>query len=104
MKRIALGALAALLLAGSAHAQGYVNDVQSQAFQGEVILTVGTPDSQPRRSLKAICSVAGNVAVTYGDGSIGVWPVVVGTQTLPISILTVNTSGTTATCTYANLK
>jgi hypothetical protein len=74
------------------------------AFQGEVALTVGTADSQARRSLKAVCTAAGNVSVTYADGSTGVWPAVVGAQTWPIAITTVNTSGTTAACAYANLK
>jgi hypothetical protein len=71
-------------------------------FLGEVALTVGTPDSQARRSLKAICTAAGNVSVTYSDSSTGTWAVVVGTQTFPIAITTVNSA--TATCTYFNLK
>lgn len=79
-------------------------DGNSAAFQGEVSLTVGTPDTKARRSLKAICSAAGNVAVTYADASTGVWAVVVGTQTIPIAVTTVNSSGTTATCTYSNLR
>lgn len=74
------------------------------AFQGEVTLTVGTADTVARRSLKANCTAAGNVAVTYADGSAGVWPVAIGIQTLPIAITTVTSSNTTATCTYANLK
>jgi hypothetical protein len=81
-----------------------VQDTNSAAFLGEVTLVVGTEDIAPRRSLKAVCTSPGNVSVTYADASIGVWPVVVGVQTLPVSITTVNSSGTTASCTYANLK
>lgn len=82
----------------------YTLDGNNAAFQGEVTLTVGTADTVARRSLKIMCTAAGNVAVTYADGSTGIWPVAVGTTTLPISITTVNSSGTTATATYANLK
>ncbi|HUO23653.1 MAG TPA: hypothetical protein VMU59_14145 [Caulobacteraceae bacterium] len=73
-------------------------------FQGEVALTVGAADSQARRTLKATCTAAGNVSVTYADGSTGVWAAQAGQQTWPIAITTVNASGTTATCAYANLK
>ena len=81
-----------------------VPDASNAPFWGEVALVVGTPDTQARRSLKAICTGAGNVAVTYADSSTGVWAAQVGTQTWPIAITQVNTSGTTATCTYSNLK
>lgn len=84
-------------------ADGSIKDAQSAAFTGEVAMTVGTVYAAAR-SLKAICTVAGNISVTYVDTSVGVWAVQVGTQTLPVSITAVNASGTTATCTYANLK
>jgi len=55
--------------------------------------------------LKANCTVTGNVTVTYSDASTGVWIVgAAGTSVWPIAATAVNTSGTTATCTYANLK
>ena len=83
---------------------GLIADSNSAAFLGEVALTPGTADSTARRSLKVTCTVAGNVAVIYADGSSGVWPVTIGVQTLPIAITTVVIAGTTATATYANLK
>lgn len=73
------------------------------SYQGEIALTVGTA-STVGRALKAACAGAGNINVTYTDGSTGIWPVAIGTQTLPLAITTVNASGTTATCTYANVK
>ena len=83
---------------------GSVADPNSAAFFGEVVLTAGTADTAPRRALKINCTVAGNVAVLYADGSSGVWPVTIGVQTLPIAITTIVIAGTTATATYANLK
>ncbi len=79
-------------------------DPNNSPFYGEVSLTVGVAGAAVGRSLKAVCTVAGNVAVTYFDGSTGTWAVALGTQTLPIAITEVNSSGTTATCTYFNLK
>jgi len=80
-----------------------VVDSQSAAFGGEIALTVGTAGTAGR-SLKAICTAAGNISVTYSDGSTGVWSATFGTQTYPIAVTTVSSAGTTATCTYSNLK
>ena len=79
-------------------------DANGAAFQGEVAMTVGGPAVAAGRSLKVVCTAAGGVSVTYVDGTTGVWPVVVGTQTLPIAVTAVNTSGTTATAAFSNLK
>jgi hypothetical protein len=86
---------------GTAWAKG-VYDVNSAAFGGEVALTVGTAVPTPGRSLKVVCTAAGNITVTYPDGSTGTWPVVVGTQTLPLAVTEVNSE--TATATFFNLK
>lgn len=49
------------------------------------------------------CTVAGNVAVTMLDGSTHVIAVAVGYTTFPYAVRKVNSSGTTATATYANM-
>ena len=96
---------AATAAAQATENQAIAADVANNAaFQGEVQLIVGTADSVARRSLKATCTAAGNVSVIYGDGSVGTWQAAIGIQTFPIAITTVSTAGTTATCTYANLK
>ena len=77
-------------------------DLNSAAFLGEIPFTAGS-SVIPGRSLKVMCTLAGNINVQYVNGSYGVWPVVVGTQTLPISITAISVNGTTATATYANL-
>ena len=81
-------------------------DANNAPFLGERPLTVGTPDAVgPGRGLKANCSATGNVAVTYQDGSVGVWMVSsAGTHIFGAAVVQVNTAGTTATCAYANLK
>jgi hypothetical protein len=84
-------------------------DSSGAGYQGEFSMTVGTsytlsPGVAQARSVHAICTVAGNVSVTYADGSTGVWAVAVGNQTIPAAAVAINSSGTTATCTYAGLK
>jgi hypothetical protein len=79
-------------------------DPNNGAFYGETALTLDTPAPYPGRSLKAVCTVAGAVAVTYFDRSTGTWTAAVGTQTWPIAVTAVNSAGTTASCTYTNLK
>ncbi len=80
-------------------------DPYNAAFWGSGgAMTVGTAYPYGR-SLKANCTATGNVSVTYADGSTDTWVIsAAGTTVLPIAVTTVNTSGTTATCTYANLK
>lgn len=66
-------------------------------------LVVGTAAKEGRQ-LQIVCTVAGNVAVTFPDGSINTIPVGAGLTTLPWAVVKINTSGTTATATYANLR
>lgn len=80
-----------------------VLDANSAAFQGEFAMTVGTSYTAGR-SFKANCSAAGNVSITYPDASTGLWPLVVGIQTIPAAATMINSSGTTATATYTGLK
>ncbi len=82
---------------------GGVVDSNSAAFVGEFAMTIGT--TYPvGRSFKANCTVGGVVSNTYPDGSTGLWSVVVGIQTVPAQATAINSSGTTATCVYTNLK
>ena len=51
------------------------------------------------------CTNAGNVSITYSDGSTDTIPVAAGVLTvLRAAITKVNSSGTTATATYENWK
>ncbi len=78
-------------------------DANNAAFQGVVSMTVGT--SYPAgRSLAANCGAAGNISLTFADASTLVVPAVVGFQTFPFAVTSINASGTTATCGYSNLK
>ena len=72
-------------------------------FYGATALTVGTA-ATAGRALRISCTAAGNVSVTYSDASTDTFPVNVGLSIIPGEFTTVNTSGTTATATYANLK
>lgn len=71
--------------------------------QGAIALT---PDVTARvgRFFAVNCSVAGNVSIAFADGSTHVFPVTTGYTILPYAIAKVNTSGTTATATYANIR
>jgi hypothetical protein len=80
-----------------------VADYQDASFAGAVAMTVGTTYA-PQRAIGANCSVAGNMSVTFVDASTLAVPVQVGFQTFPFAVTAVNTGGTTATCTYVNLK
>lgn len=80
-----------------------VYDANNAPYSGVVALTPGTPTASLGRSIGIVCTVAGNVSLTLQDGSTYVVPVAVGFQTLPFAVTQVNTSGTTATATYANL-
>jgi hypothetical protein len=76
---------------------------QDGPFTGAVAMT---PDQTyaPQRSLAASCTAGGSVSVTLADGSTLAWPVGVGWQREAFAATAVNGAGTTATCTYANLK
>lgn len=72
-------------------------------ISGAVAMTVATSYAEGRQLL-INCTVAGNVAVTFADNSVLVIPVPTGLTILPWAVTAVNTSGTTATATYASLK
>jgi hypothetical protein len=81
-----------------------VQDSQNAGYQGAVAMTVGTTYAA-QRSVKANCTVAGNVSLTLADGSTDVWIIsAAGSTVIPYAATAINSSGTTATCTYANLK
>ncbi len=77
--------------------------VSERSITGAQAMAVGTSYPEARQLL-INCTVAGNVAVTFTDSTILVIPVIAGLTILPWAITAVNTSGTTATATYANLK
>jgi len=78
-------------------------DANNAAFGGAVAMTPDTTYTA-RRSIGANCTVAGSVSLTFADASTLTVPVSVGWQTFPFAVTAVNTSGTTATCSYSNLK
>ncbi len=80
-----------------------VTDASSASVPGRIALTVGTP-ATAGRSFCAICTVAGNVAVTFADTSVGVYPLAIGINVLPFQVTEVNSVGTTATAIYENWK
>jgi hypothetical protein len=81
-----------------------VQDAQNAGYQGAVAMTVGTTYAA-QRSVKANCTVAGNVSLTMADGSTDVWIISApGSTVIPYAATAINSSGTTATCTYSNLK
>ena len=90
-------------LPAGTNAIGSVADTNSAAFLGAVAMTVGATYAA-QRSIAALCTAGGNMAITFSDASTFVVPVAVGFQTFPFAVTAVNTSGTTATCTYANFK
>ena len=77
--------------------------IREDSVQGSVPVAVDA-DVTPGRQLKINCSVAGNVSVTFADGSVDSLSVGVGTTILPWAVKKVNGAGTTATATYSNLK
>ncbi|MFM0160684.1 hypothetical protein [Paraburkholderia sediminicola] len=80
-----------------------VADANTASVPGRIALTVGTP-ATAGRSFAAICSVAGNVSVTFADTSVGTYPLSVGVNVFPFQVTEVNSVGTTATATYENWK
>jgi len=77
--------------------------VSERSITGVQAITVGTAYPEARQLL-INCTVAGNVSVTFTDSTTLVIPVIAGLTILPWAVTAVNTSGTTATATYANLK
>jgi hypothetical protein len=81
-----------------------VSDAQNAGYQGAVAMTIGTTYAA-RRSVKANCTAIGNVSLTLADGSTDVWIIsAAGSTVIPYAATAINSSGTTATCTYSNLK
>jgi hypothetical protein len=73
-------------------------------FQGAIALTAGTPGTAGR-ALRVNCTVAGNITLTYADGSTDTVPVNVGLSYLPGAITTAAIPGSGgATATFANMK
>lgn len=72
-------------------------------YQGVVAIALDQAQT-PQRAIRINCTVAGNVSLAYVDGSKDIVPVQVGLSYIPGAITTVNSAGTTATATYANMK
>ncbi len=66
--------------------------------------TVGGSTVAAGRSIGIVVTAAGNVSMQLSGGGTLVWPVNVGGNILPFAVTAINTSGTTATATYANLN
>lgn len=111
---LALASAAALALATPASADKVQIDPQypDPPYAMSEALTVGTavlpyfgavPRQTPVRALAINCTVAGNVSLKLGDGSTLVITTPVGWYILPLQVIEVNASGTTATATYTDL-
>jgi hypothetical protein len=87
-------------------AGGFAPCDSGSAFASVTPMTVGTAYAAGR-SIQIICTAAGNVSLQVG-GAADVVPMAGATGgTLTIlhyAVTAVNSSGTTATCTYANLN
>jgi len=73
------------------------------SFRGASPLAVGTA-ALAGRQLLIVCTTAGNVSVKFVDGSTLVVPVAVGVTSFTWEVVKINTSGTTATASYYNLR
>ncbi len=91
-----------LTIGGAAIATTNPMPVQSEPAVGRLAINVGQTVASGR-SFCAICSVAGNVSVTFANGSTGVYPLLAGVLNIfPFAVVEVNSAGTTATATYEN--
>lgn len=70
-------------------------------IRGVKALTIDT-EAPVGRLFIANCTVAGNVSVTLYDNSTHIIALEVGYATFPYAVRKFNTTGTTATATYAN--
>lgn len=79
-------------------------DQNGAAFGTAVTLTAGGSSDSVGRSVEMLVTVAGNVSLQIASGahiiSVAASPY---TQTFPYAVTAINSSGTTATATYANL-
>lgn len=73
-----------------------------RTIRGAVPIALDTP-APPGAKFVVNATVAGNVSVTFRDGSAHVMAVPIGYTAYDYEIRQVNTAGTTATATYANL-
>jgi hypothetical protein len=71
--------------------------------RGAKALTANDTEGPMGHLFAVKCTVAGDVSLTLQDGSTHVIGVVVGYSTFPYCVRKVNSSGTTATATYANM-
>ena len=77
---------------------------QSEApFQGVVPMTLDQAQAT-QRAVRIVCTTAGTVSLTYADGSKDVIPIAVGLSYIAGAVTTVNSAGTTATATFANMR
>lgn len=91
-------------LNGAATAANQTSQISlASAYQSVTALTVGTT-AAAGRGWKAVCTVAGNASVVLAGGGTDVVPLNIGLTIIPYAVTQVSTSGTTATCTYANLN
>ena len=74
------------------------------SYRGGVAMTVGTLTYQAWRGVGVNATVAGNVSIQMADGSAIVVTVPVGWTELKFSAVGINSSGTTATATYYDLR
>ena len=72
-------------------------------FSGAVNMVVGTAQAA-QRAVLIVCTVAGNVQLSFVDNSTITFPVAVGPTCFPGEFTTVVGAGTTATATFTNLK
>jgi hypothetical protein len=70
--------------------------------QGAIALTAAGPSVAPGRAFVVNATAAGNVTITFADGSSHVIAAPVGYSVYPYAVTDVTAS--TATATYANLK
>lgn len=72
-------------------------------YQGVVAMIVDQAQAS-QRAVRINCTAAGTVSLTYADGSTDVIPIAAGLNYVSGAVTTVNSAGTTATATYANMK
>lgn len=79
---------------------------EERGIQRSVTMTASDAASAviaPGTLFRITCTVAGNVTVLLEDGTTEVIAAALGYFTLPYRVVRVNSTGTTATATYANL-
>jgi hypothetical protein len=77
--------------------------VSEAPYQGVVAMVVDQAQAS-QRAVRINCTTGGNVSLTYADGSKDVIPIAAGLNYVAGAVTTVNSAGTTAIATYANMK